>query len=182
MFKKVISLFITLLAICATALASAENPTNTEVMEAYKQASTIYNWFNLNSLPTAGRMKKEAGYMIYYNVSDPKIRTMASLRGTMNTVFTPELTNKILGSSRTYREFGGALYVAPASRGQNIYAGKTTYKVVHENADYIKIQASTEIYEDPTAKTPKVIKFETKDFAYIKTPAGWRFATFTSVK
>ncbi len=170
---------LVLVTVSAVALASPENPTDDEVMAAYNKALPIFEWFDIKPLPTDGAYKKELGYMIYYNVSDPKITSMGALQSAMNSVFTPTLTGSLIGSRSMYREFDGRLYVAPAGRKVNKFAGDTTYKVVSRTAEKIVLQASTEIFGSDH-KT--IVKTQTKDFSYMKTPVGWRFATFEAVK
>ena len=120
--------------------------------------------------------------MIYYNVNYPGIRTMADLRRTLNTVFTPELSNMLIGSSKAYKEFNNILYVAPADRGNNIFAGDTSFSVTRPAADKIVMQAKTEIFDSPNPAIRKIAKYNIKDFTYVKTADGWRFSTFSSIK
>lgn len=183
--KKILRGFMMILALfalCSTVFASAESPTDEEVIAAYNNANKVYNWFGLVPLPTDGRQKKETGYMIYYNVNYPNIRTMSDLRREMNAVFTSDLTNSILGNSRTYREFGGGLYVAPSGLRANVFAGQSSFSVNRLNADSINLQVTTEILENPLKNKMDVVRYETKDFSYVNTPIGWRFATFTRVR
>lgn len=180
--KKIFKAFILALAlvtVSAVAFASPENPTDSEVLAAYEKAVVVYDWFDIKPLPTNGEMKKEQGFMIYYNVTDPKIKTMGALRSAMDGVFTPNLTNMILGRRNMYREFNGLLYVAPAGRGVNQFAGNTTFKVVSRTADKIVLQSTTEIFGSDH-KT--IAKYQTKDFDYVKSLSGWRFNTFAAVK
>ena len=72
-------MILALVALCSTAFASAESPTDDEVIAAYTNANKVYNWFGINPLPTNGRQKKEIGFMIYYNVNFPNVRTMIFL-------------------------------------------------------------------------------------------------------
>jgi len=183
--KKILNRLVmvfALLTICATAIASAASPTDEEVVAAYNNANKVYNWFSLAPLPTNGRLKKEAGYMIYYNVDYPNIRTMSDLRREMNAVFTSDLTSKILGSSRIYKEFNGGLYVAPCDFRPNAFAGQSSFKIQRLTDDNIDLQITTEILEDPQKNKMAVVKYETKNFSYVKTLIGWRFATFERIK
>ena len=127
--KKLAFLLAAFSLTTSVALASPEAPTDQEVRAAYDKASVVYNWFDQNTLPTDGRLKKEVGFMIYYNVEYPGIKTMANLRQQMDEVFTPELTGMLFSGSRAYKEFSGQLYVAPASRGDNAFAGKSTFSI-----------------------------------------------------
>ena len=68
-------MILALVALCSTVFASAEAPTDDEVIAAYTNANKVYNWFGIAPLPTNGRQKKEIGIMIYYNVNFPNFRT-----------------------------------------------------------------------------------------------------------
>lgn len=63
-----------------TAFASPENPTNEEVMTALTRATTVFEWFEHNPLPTDGKERFDSGYMLYYSVSDPTIHNMLDLK------------------------------------------------------------------------------------------------------
>lgn len=178
--KIALGLCICLLA-ATTAFASPEAPTDAEVKAAYTNAVKVYNWFDHNTLPTDGLHKKEVGYMIYYSVNYPGIKTMGQLRQAMHAVFTPELTGMIMSMSRAYREIDNILYVAPASRGKNIFAGNTSFTIVRQAPDKINLQAKTEIYDSANPFNRKVVDYKIKDFLYTKTADGWRFATFSSI-
>ena len=179
--KSLIMLFA-LISLCTTAMAAENSPSDEEVIGAYHNASKVYNWFSLSSLPTNGRLKKEAGYMIYYNVDYPNIRTMSDLRREMNAVFTSDLTSQILANSRTYKEFDGGLYVSPSNFRANVFAGQSAFKVNPIDTDNITLQVTTEILEDPLKNKKNVVKYETKNFSYVKTLVGWRFSSFERIK
>lgn len=181
--KKLFSailMFTLLLAFGSSCLAAT--PTDDEVIAAYHNARVVYNWFDLKQLPTNGRSKKETGYMIYYNVNYPGIRTMSELRNECNKVFTPDLTSLLLTRSRAYREFNGGLYVAPAGRGTNIYAGDIAVKVLRDAAapDKMTVQVTTFMFKDVKHTIPD--NPQIRNFTYVNTPAGWRFSTFKAVK
>ena len=182
LWKKIMLIGCALLLSVGTVFASPEAPTDEEVKVAYDNAVKYYNWFDHHSLPTNGASKKAFGFMIYYNVDYPGIKTMADLRRTLNTVFTPEMANMMIGSSKNYREFNGILYVAPADRGNNIFAGNTTFSINRQAPDKIVLTAKTEMYDNPNHAKGKIASYTTKDFLYAKTANGWRFATFSSVK
>lgn len=182
LLKKVLLMACALLLITGNVFASPEAPTDEEVTVAYHNAAKIYDWFDHRTLPTNGLSRKAAGFMIYYNVEYPGIKTMSDLRRTLYTVFTPELSNMLISSSRTYREFNNVLYVAPAGRGNNIFAGNTTFDITRPAADKILLQAKTEIYDSANHATGKIVKYNVKDFNYVKTTDGWRFSTFSSIK
>ena len=68
------------LSAAGAAFASPSAPTDQEVITAFQNAVTVFEWFEHQPLPTDGNDKKDSGYMIYYSVSDTNIRTMAQLK------------------------------------------------------------------------------------------------------
>lgn len=182
MKKLLLSIMALLVLLCgATAFAAA--PTDSEIIDAYYKADKVYAWFTRHCLPTNGVRKQEHLYMIYYNVNYPGIRTMADLRRECNKVFTPQMTNNLIATSRTYKEFGGGLYVAAADRGDNILIGETRFEVNRNtaNPDYcIILKTISEKFSDHTHKT--LVGYQTLEFSYVHTPDGWRFDTFHDVK
>jgi len=182
LFKKIMLIGCALLLLTGNVFASPEAPTDEEVTAAYHNASKYYDWFDHHTLPTDGTARKAYGFMIYYNVNYPGIRTMNDLRNALNTVFTSELSNMLIGSSKTYKEFNNALYVAPAGRGNNIFAGNTSFSIARPAEDKIILTAKTEIYDNADHAKGKIINYNSKDFTYVKTINGWRFATFSSIK
>lgn len=181
-------LFMTLLTglfmLAMTTTALAATPTDQEVIAAYQNANKVFEWFSCKPLPTNGRMKKETGYMIYYNVNYPNVRTMGDLHRECEKVFTYTFSNQLISSSRLYKEFDGGLFVAPAGRGYNVFAGKDSFKVVRDAAtpDKLTLQVSTEKLENPPAGKMAVVGYNTHNFSYISTPIGWRFANFQAVR
>ena len=85
--KKIRTLMLTALALimgAMTAFASPENPTNEEVMTALTRATTVFEWFEHNPLPTDGKERFDSGYMLYYSVSDPTIHNMLDLKAAVH--------------------------------------------------------------------------------------------------
>ena len=73
------SLFLTAVLVVSrifTAFASPEAPTDQEVIQAFQEANTVYEWFEHHPLETDGKEKKDTGYMIYYTVADKNYPTM----------------------------------------------------------------------------------------------------------
>ena len=113
------SLLLTaILAVSAafTAFASPEAPTDQEVIQAFQEANTVYEWFEHHPLKTDGKGEKDTGYMIYYTVADKNYPNMMALKTRVNECFTEALAGFIISDSRMYREFDGKLYVAPSAK------------------------------------------------------------------
>ena len=99
--KKIRTLMLTALALimgAMTAFASPENPTNEEVMTALTRATTVFEWFEHNPLPTDGKERFDSGYMLYYSVSDPTIHNMLDLKAAVHDIFTDSLASFIISA------------------------------------------------------------------------------------
>ena len=184
MKKYLLSLIMAVVVLAlGSATTFAASPTDKEVISAYHAANQIFDWYGKNPLPTNGKSKYEQGYMIYYNVDSPIIHSFADLRRETEMQFTPAFTSLLISNTRIYKNVNGILYVAPANRGDNIFAGNTTFRVLRDatKPDVITLQTSTAIYESPS-HTGKITKYDVKTFPYVNTPNGWRFSDFQSVK
>lgn len=170
------------LSAAGAAFASPSAPTDQEVITAFQNAVTVFEWFEHQPLPTDGNDKKDSGYMIYYSVSDPNIRTMAQLKAKVHENFTDALSSFIISGSRFYREFDGKLYVAPNGKPLDPHKGTTTFNIVRKGADRIELQASTPIMQDPEHGKTNVVRVQKVTFPYVKTEKGWRFSYFESLE
>ncbi len=124
--KLVRSLLLTglmVLTAALTAFASPEAPTDQEVIQAFQQANTVYEWFEHHPLRTDGKGERDTGYMIYYTVADKAYPNMMALKAKVNEHFTEALASFIISDSRMYREFDGKLYVAPAPGATDPHKG-----------------------------------------------------------
>lgn len=112
--KKIRTLMLTALALimgAMTAFASPENPTNEEVMTALTRATTVFEWFEHNPLPTDGKERFDSGYMLYYSVSDPTIHNMLDLKAAVHDIFTDSLASFIISGNKMYRQEIGRAHV-----------------------------------------------------------------------
>lgn len=181
--KKIRTLMLTALALimgAMTAFASPENPTNEEVMTALTRATTVFEWFEHNPLPTDGKERFDSGYMLYYSVSDPTIHNMLDLKAAVHDIFTDSLASFIISGNKMYRQADNKLFVAPAAKKANPLKGTPTYSLSRPSSDRIVVTAKTPVYADKEHKT--FVKTESVDFPYVKTAKGWRFSYFESLK
>jgi hypothetical protein len=171
--------FMVITAAC-TAFASPEAPTDTEVMAAFKHATTVFEWFEHDPLPTDGKERFDSGYMMYYSVSDPKINTMLALKQEVHNVFTDSLSSFIISGNKMYRQTNEKLFVAPAAKKADPLKGTSTFTISRPSAEKIVVTAQTPIY---TAKDHKTLaRTQVTEFPYVKTAKGWRFSYFESLK
>ncbi|MCF0139147.1 MAG: hypothetical protein HUJ81_03465 [Acidaminococcus fermentans] len=179
------SLLLTaILAVSAafTAFASPEAPTDQEVIQAFQEANTVYEWFEHHPLKTDGKEEKDTGYMIYYTVADKNYPNMMALKTRVNECFTEALAGFIISDSRMYREFDGKLYVAPSAKALDPRKGTSTINIVRESPTRINLEVSTPIMEDPVHGKTNVVETRKTIFPYVKTLKGWRFSYFESLE
>ncbi len=89
----------------------------------FRQAREIWNWFEFGTLPTTdAALQAEGGTM--QQVAD--FDSLDALRRHLDTYFSPNLTDHLLANYAQFQESDGALFVLPASRTRNLYAGKET--------------------------------------------------------
>lgn len=163
--------------------APAENgPTQEEVATAYQTAAEAYDWFDLTTMPLDASESRQEGDRVYYRVNEPGIASTAELKTYLNTLFTPELTEKLLAESPDhYRDFGGVLYAQSADRGSDIdLQGKHVTAVQRNDAHWDVTITFYADYADDSVPTARqiTIGYSQTVLDYEKTDAGWRFATF----
>ncbi|MEG0831579.1 MAG: hypothetical protein RSE47_01450 [Acidaminococcaceae bacterium] len=185
--KKLFTVLLALVALVSlwqaprTAQAAEAAPTDEQVLAAYQEATTVHNWFFGTSLPTNGKDKKEYGYLIYYNVDYPSIKLSVDLQRETQKVFTVEFANALIGKSLRYKDFDGWLYVCPINIAKSKRIGEATYQVERLAPDKIVLHVTTQLI-NPKSKDHVVVGSKTTDFSYVNTIAGWRFATFSTIR
>ena len=177
--KLVRSLLLTglmVLTVALTAFASPEAPTDQEVIQAFQQANTVYEWFEHHPLHTDGKGERDTGYMIYYTVADKNYPNMMALKAKVNEHFTEALASFIISDSRM--ENG----VKIPCEGQLFYKGTSTINIVRVSPTKINLEVSTPIMEDPAHGKTNVVKTYKVTFPYVKALKGWRFSYFESLE
>lgn len=89
-----------------------------EILDAYSRAETLYAWFDLEPLPGAGPAVITDG-ALYRQVDREGIQTMEDLRTCLRTVFSQDLTERLLdtgGDVPLYRDIEGVLCVTGSGR------------------------------------------------------------------
>ena len=120
--------------------------TEQDVRNMYTAASTVYDWFDLTTLPLDRADSRTEGDLTYYrvdaeNLSLPvstvaeltdsalpwqpqpvTITSLADLRETAESYFSPEIVDNLFALSPDhYRDFDGVLYATDGGRGSNLY-------------------------------------------------------------
>lgn len=68
-----------------------------EILNAYQRAEKICGWFELTPLP-AGAESQSVDGRTYWKVDYPGVETMSDLRAYLQSVFSPELTERLLAT------------------------------------------------------------------------------------
>ena len=196
--KRILLLFLSLSLLLSGCSASsyqeapeAEELTAQAVLDAYRNAAQVYDWFDLNSIPTgAEAIQTDEG--IYYPVEEPGIETLADLETRVRACFTPALAEEILTRGSNYRDIDGHLYCASGARGQNLYLLSKTITAEQTAEDHwtvtltfwadftdsvqTPIPGTEDIFPTPVATTG----YSQTVLDYQKTETGWRFTNFCS--
>jgi len=90
-----------------------------KALALYGKAREAWDWFELGTIPTAG------GGMDGYSRVDG-FDSLEALRSYLRTLFSQDLTERLLTGYQRFQEKGGHLYVKEAGRGSSLYAGEET--------------------------------------------------------
>lgn len=92
---------------------------NDKALALYGKAREAWDWFELGTIPTAG--STEGGYSRVDGFD-----SLEALRSYLRTLFSQDLTERLLTGYQRFQEKDGHLYVEEAGRGASIYAGEET--------------------------------------------------------
>ena len=186
-------LIAVLLTGCAQTAPKRSPVTGQMVLDAYAEAASVYDWFDLCSLPTGGEPLTEDGTpwdpssdaLPYYPVEYEGVETYAGLESRVRACFAPALADAILENSVNYRDINGKLYCAGGARGSNLcFLDKT---VAAEQMDDCRWTVTLtfwadwsdqEIQADGHPHTVATAGYSQTVLDYEQTPEGWRFTSF----
>lgn len=151
-----------------------------EVLTAYERAVWVYSWFDLAPL-SAGEETVTVGRKTYRRVDVESVQDMADLRACLRSVFTQELTDRLLDGETAriqYREIDGALYVSGDSRVRDAGKGAASVEVewAEEDACYVNVLVDL---LDEDGET--VVGEESWSFPYAFVEDRWVFTDFRLV-
>lgn len=163
---------------------SAEQVQNTdrqlvdeEILNAFQRAEKICGWFELTPLPS-GKVSREVDGHVYWQVDYPGMTNMNDLRAYLRSVFSPELTERLLttgGDVPLYREVDGALYVTTGGRERDRRKGDITTQVEQlDNGTYCVNATVDLLASDQTTVTG----VEYASFPYQRVDGQWVFTDF----
>ena len=167
--------------VSATLVETEARPlTQEEVRSAYDRAVSAYGWFDLTPLPSTAQEQTVDGW-VYRKVDYPGIEDLADLRAYLQVVFSPELTDRLLGQGDhpVYRDVDGALYAAAdAGREKESGKGSVEVEVTQESDTVYTVEVSVELLDSTDGG---VIGAESYAFPYEFVEGNWVFTEFQLV-
>ncbi len=177
--------------------------TDQDVINMYTAASAVYDWFDLTPLPLDMEDARTEGGLTYYRVDaedlslpvsavpEPTdstlswtpepvtISSLADLRETAETYFSPELADSLFALSPDhYTDFDGVLYAADGGRGSNVYLLDKTAAAEQVGEDHWTVTVT--FYADSWAfeKPSTTIGYSQAVLDLERAEDGWKFTSF----
>lgn len=151
-----------------------------EILAAYERAQQLYGWFDLAPLPASDETavwERET----YHRVDMEGIETLEDLRASLRSVFSRELTERLLNGEAgrvRYRDIGGALCVSGAPREPD--TGKRPSRVEAERLE--ETLYSVNVLVDLLDESGEaVVGVESWSFPYVFEEDRWVFTDFCLV-
>lgn len=163
----------------AEEFSSGRFVTEEEILCAFQRAEEAYGWFDLSPLPDDGETLSVDG-VEYRRVTAPGMGKLEDLRTYLRSVFTSELTERLLttgDSTPLYREIDGVLYVSAGGRAPT--PGKGDMEIRVNSADdgsYL-----VEVNVDLLSEAGEVVGLECWSFPYAFVDGRWVFTDFWPV-
>lgn len=155
--------------------------TQEEVLSAYDRAVTAYTWFDLTPLSSTGE-PQTVDRRVYRKVERPGLSRMEELRAYLRTVFSEELTQRLLetgGETPLYRDIDGELWVAVnGGRRRDPNKGAVELRVAQESDTAYAVNVTVELLEDDRSTVTGV---ECYAFPYEWEGDRWSFTAFQLV-
>lgn len=148
-----------------------------EILNAYQRAEKICSWFELTPLPAGGESRNVDG-RTYWRVDYPGVETMSDLRAYLRSVFSPELTERLLatgGNTPLYLELDGTLYVTTGGRERDRRKGNLTAQVERLDDTSYCVNATVDLL---AADQTTVTGVEYASFPYELVDGQWVFTDF----
>lgn len=148
-----------------------------EILNAYKRAEKVCGWFELTPLPM-GAESRDVDGRTYWRVDYPGMETMSDLRAYLRSVFSPELTERLLatgGDTPLYLELDGALYVTTGGRERDRLKGTLTTQVEQLDDTSYCVNATVDLLSSDQTTVTGV---ECASFPYELVEGQWVFTDF----
>lgn len=150
-----------------------------EILNAYQRAEEAYGWFDLQPLPDSGEITRIDG-VDYRKVDAPGIQKMEDLRTYLRSLFSGELTERLLaagGDRPLYREADGALYVCASGRNRD--SGKGNMQIQINRLD--ETSYTVDVTMDLLSAGGETVGVECWSFPYAYVEGRWVFTDFRLV-
>ena len=163
----------------ASMLESSARPLlEAEILSAYERALRAYGWFDLSPLP-ASEDTAIWGGVLYHRVDMDGIESLEDLRTYLRSVFSQELTDRLLdgGTARIqYRDIDGVLYFSGTGRDQDASVGAIQIETeqVDETVYYVNVLVDLLAGDQAT-----VLGQESWSFPYTYEGDRWVFTDFS---
>ena len=146
-----------------------------EILSAYQRAAAAYDWFTLEPLPDSGEYVTVDG-TVYRKVKAEGMEELEDLRAYLNSVFSPELTERLLsGGPPTYREIEGVLYVTGRGRLPDPDKGSVQIEIESAEAGSYLVNVTVDLLDRDGVT---VTGLESWSFPYVYTGDRWVFTDF----
>lgn len=156
--------------------------TDGEVLSAYQRAVTAYGWFDRENLPCGQETVTMEGCR-YYRVEDPMFSDVEDLRIYLRSIFSQEIVERLLpageGDAPRYRDIGGALFVLPFHREEDLRKGTVNVAVEQAADTAYMVNVTVELLDE---ELKNVTGMECCAFPYELTEGRWVFTDFQLVK
>lgn len=152
-----------------------------EILAAYYRAEEACGWFDLSPLPSGGEPVRLDGAS-YRRVDYPGIETLDDLRAYLRSLFSAELTDRLLSLGSDfpyYRDVDGVLYVSFSGRDQDDSKGASQVEAVQVDGQTYSLEVSVELLD--TSRST-VTGLECWSFPYAYVDGRWVFTDFQLVR
>ena len=154
--------------------------TEEEVLEAYDQAVSAFEWFRLETLP-CGSASAIVGGNLYQRVDYRGIGTLEELKTYLRGIFSQEVIDRLLPEDADpplYRDIDGQLYVIPSSCRPDPYKGAAEVMVEQTAEDTFMVNVAVDILGEDWQT---VTGLEVYSFPYQCVDGRWVFTRFKLV-
>ena len=160
--------------------ADARVPLEEEILGDYNRAVRIYAWFELTPLADDGTTIVEDGD-VYRHVSSAEVQTLEELRMNLRSVFSEELTQRLLSGQEDgirFREFDGDLYVTGSGREREPGKGTVFTEVEQTGENTYCVNVTVDLVDETDGV---VTGMECWSFPYGLEDGRWGFTEFRLV-
>lgn len=154
--------------------------TEAEALSLYAKAREAWDWFELGTMPLANEAYTEDGSLFYYRMED--FEDEKSLKSYLESIFTQEIVEYLLGLSGPFPEHNGGLYMQLVGRGSSIYAGQELVLAFVQSPEEVEqygysahILARTEVLDEDLTT---VMGYKRHDFFCVWNGENFVFSSF----